>query len=334
MIDMSQELRVGVDLGGTKMLAALVSLDGRILAKEERPTLAQEGEAAVINRLADMIDHLVSESTFSNKREHPGQLKGIGVATAGTLDAEKGIVTLAANLGWKDVQLGSLLEARFGCTVKLANDANAAAIGEWLAGAGKGTNDCLFVTISTGIGGGFISAGKPINGFNHNAGELGHITIDYNGPRCGCGNYGCLELYASGTAIGRRGADLVRQASSGASALIGLVQGNADEVTARHVAEAAAAGDSEANAVLTEAGRALGFGMVSILHLINPEVVVLGGGASLIGAPLLDPMMQVIEERAIASIRRPVRFVPSALGSAAGAVGAAMMLVKGKVVTE
>lgn len=313
---------VGVDLGGTKMLAALISGDGSIIAKEEIPTLAQQGEAAVLDRLGSLIEGLLATAPGGR-----GVLRGIGVATAGTLHTANGVVTFATNLGWRDVAVAAVLTDRFGCAVRLENDATAAAVGEWLAGAGEGAPDCVFVTISTGIGGGIISGGRLIAGTNHNAGELGHISIDGNGPLCPCGNVGCLELYASGTAIGRRGADYVRRAGEGAAgALVRLAGGDPNRVDARLVAAAAAEGDAAASGILREAGRALGIGLVSILHLLNPQVVILGGGASHIGEPLLGPMREIVEERCLPSIRGPVRFAASALGSSAGAVGAALLM--------
>lgn len=320
-----REYFVGVDLGGTKMLAALVAYDGSIIAREEIPTLAQQGEVAVLDRLGNLIEGILAAVPGSRSA-----LRGIGVATAGTLDTANGVVTFATNLGWRDVAVAAVLSDRFACEVRLENDATAAAVGEWLAGAGEGAPDCIFVTISTGIGGGIISGGRLIAGVNHNAGELGHISIDGNGPRCLCGNVGCLELYASGTAIGRRGAEHVRRVASGdgdaAGALTRLAGGDPDRVDARLVAAAAAEGDAEASGILREAGRALGIGLVSILHLLNPQVVILGGGASHIGEPLLGPMREVIEDRCLPSILGPVRFVTSALGSSAGAVGAALLM--------
>ncbi|GFZ83383.1 glucokinase [Paenibacillus marchantiophytorum] len=321
-----REYYVGVDLGGTKMLAALVASDGSIIAQEEIPTLAKQGADSVLDRLGSLIEGLLAASPGGR-----GIVRGIGVATAGTLDTAKGVVTYASNLGWRDVAVASVLSDRFACAVRLENDATAAAAGEWLAGAGEGSPDCLFVTISTGIGGGIISGGRLIAGTNHNAGELGHITIDGNGMLCPCGNVGCLELYASGTAIGRRGAEHVRRAAEGASshgALARLAGGDPDRVDARLVAAAAAEGDADASGILREAGRALGIGLVSIFHLLNPQVVVLGGGASHIGEPLLAPMREIIEERCLPSIRSQVRFVASALGSSAGAVGAALLMTR------
>ncbi|MFC5447164.1 ROK family protein [Paenibacillus aestuarii] len=316
---------VGIDLGGTKMLAAIVTGDGAIIAKEEIPTLAEQGQEAVLDRLGSLIERLLAAVPGGRSGLH-----GIGVATAGTLDTANGVVTLAANLGWRDVAVSAVLADRFGCAVRLENDATAAAVGEWLAGAGQGAPDCIFVTISTGIGGGIISGGRLVAGVNHNAGELGHITIDGNGPLCPCGNVGCLELYASGTAIGRRGAEHVRRAAEGAvpqdGALVRLAGGDPNRVDARLVAAAAAEGDAGASGILREAGRALGIGLVSILHLLNPQVVVLGGGASHIGEPLLGPMREIIEQRCLPAIRGPVQFVASALGSSAGAVGAALMM--------
>ncbi|NEW04595.1 ROK family protein [Paenibacillus sp. SYP-B3998] len=308
------------------MLAALVSSDGQIITKEEVPTLAQQGHEAVLDRLGNLIEGLLVAATSGSR----DALRGIGVAIAGTLDTANGVVALASNLGWRDVPVAAVLADRFACAVLVENDATAAAVGEWLAGAGQGTSDCLYVTISTGIGGGIISGGRVIAGVNHNAGEFGHISIDGNGPLCPCGNVGCLELYASGTAIGRRGAEHVRRVAEGAGdssgALVRLAGGDPNRVDARLVAVAAAEGDADASGILREAGRALGVGFVSILHLLNPQVVVLGGGASHIGEPLFGPMREIIEARCLPAIRGPVRFVPSVLGSSAGAVGAALMM--------
>ena len=164
-----REYFVGVDLGGTKMLAALVAYDGSIIAREEIPTLAQQGEVAVLDRLGNLIEGILAAVPGSRSA-----LRGIGVATAGTLDTANGVVTFATNLGWRDVAVAAVLSDRFACEVRLENDATAAAVGEWLAGAGEGAPDCIFVTISTGIGGGIISGGRLIAGVNHNAGELGH----------------------------------------------------------------------------------------------------------------------------------------------------------------
>ncbi|OXS56261.1 hypothetical protein B1A99_21085 [Cohnella sp. CIP 111063] len=312
---MSNKVYAGIDLGGTKILALLLDEQGDVVCRSETATQPHEGPEAVIGRMVGLIrDSLTSEQ----------ELASIGVATAGTLNAKEGIVAYAANLGWNDIPLGKRLEEQFGVPVSLENDANAAAYGEWAAGAGKGTQNCVYVTVSTGIGAGIVSSGRLIRGRDNSAGELGHITVDMNGPRCTCGNAGCLELYASGTAIARNAGKLAAEYPEKAAALLGKAGGAA--LTSRHVAEAAAEGDELSLRVLREAGLALGNGMVTIIHVMNPEVVVIGGGAANIGAALFDPMHEAIAERGISSMAAGVRFVGPTLGKEAGAIGAALLV--------
>jgi len=311
---MKNKVYAGIDLGGTKILAVILNEQGEVVRREETATLAVEGSEAVIGRMITLIKDSLTPAQ---------QLASIGVATAGTLNAEEGIVAYASNLGWNEVPLGKRLEEEFGVPVNLENDANAAAYGEWAAGAGKGTKNCVYVTVSTGIGAGIVSSGKLIRGRDNSAGELGHITVDLNGPRCACGNVGCLELYSSGTAIARRAGQLAAEFPEKGAMMLSKAGGEA--LTSRHVAEAAAEGDELAGRVLREAGLALGNGMVSIIHVMNPEVIVIGGGAANIGAPLLDPMKEAIADRGISSMASGVRFVSPTLGKEAGAIGAALL---------
>lgn len=308
----------GIDLGGTKMLAVIVDAEGRILATEERPTEAAEGPERVMARMAEMVRRLTSACGRN--------IGGLGVATAGTLDPQTGTVQYATNLGWTQVPLGRTLARELGLKVTVENDANAAAYGEWKAGAGRGTRDCVFVTVSTGIGGGIIEGGRLIRGFTASAGEIGHITIDWNGPVCPCGNVGCLELYASGTAIGRAGAAAAAADPAAGRIMLELAEGQADRITSRQVAQAAQNGDPLALRILRDAGRALGMGLVSLIHMANPEVIILGGGASRIGAPLLGPMEETLRKHAIPSLGENVRIVPPTLGVEAGAIGAALIV--------
>ncbi|MBB6674417.1 ROK family protein [Cohnella nanjingensis] len=311
---MREKVLAGIDLGGTKLLAVIVDAQGNVLASDEQPTHADQGAEKVIKRMVALVNGLLGERYA---------LSGVGVATAGTLNPNGGIIEIATNLGWRDVPLGRELERLLGVTVTVENDANAAAYGEWKAGAGIGTQDCVFITVSTGIGGGIVSGGKLVRGFTASAGELGHITIDWNGPQCPCGNVGCLELYASGTAIGRAAAAAAEADPARGARMLALAGGG--KMTSRHASEAAKDGDPLAVEVLREAGRALGAGLVSMIHIANPELIILGGGASHIGEPLLGPMREMVGERVIGSMGRGVRIVPPTLGTKAGAIGAALM---------
>ncbi|WP_239618564.1 ROK family protein [Cohnella mopanensis] len=314
---MSNKVYAGIDLGGTKILAVLLDGDGALLTKSEVSTDAQEGSHAVIQRMIDLIHDCL------NKIES-AELASIGVATAGTLKADEGVVAYASNLGWTNVPLGKELAQAFGVPVNLENDANAAAYGEWAVGAGRGTQDCVYITVSTGIGAGIISGGKLIRGRDSSAGELGHITIDWNGSKCLCGNVGCLELYASGTSIGRRAGQLAAELPEEASLLKDKAAGA--PINSRHVAEAAREGDALSLRILKEAGQALGAGMVSIIHSTNPELVIIGGGAASIGAPLFEPMHQAIADRAIGTMATGVKYASPLLGKDAGAIGAALLV--------
>lgn len=307
----------GIDLGGTKMLGVIVDHEGTVLVSEEQPTLAAEGSDAVMARMADLVRRLIGQCGRS--------VIGVGVATAGTLDPQDGTVQFAGNLGWTQVPLGRTLERELELPVKVENDANAAAYGEWKAGAGRGTRDCVFVTVSTGIGGGIVSGGKLIRGRSSSAGELGHITLDWNGPVCPCGNVGCLELYASGTAIGKAAAAAAAADEAEGRALLQLTGGHPDRITSREVALAASSGDPLSLRILREAGRALGVGLVSFVHVANPDLIILGGGASRIGEPLLGPMEETFRKHVIASLGEGVRIVPPRLGVQAGAIGAALI---------
>ncbi|QKS47100.1 ROK family protein (plasmid) [Paenibacillus cellulosilyticus] len=314
---------IGIDLGGTKISAVLLDRGGHIVRRNERPTYAERGVDAVIRQITDGIDSLFSGNGPSF---HPS-IMGIGVATAGVLDSANGIVKFAANLRWKEVALGPFLSARYRCPVRLYNDANAAAFGEWQMGAGIGTDNCLYVTVSTGIGCGIISGGRLITGVEDSAGELGHISIDSNGPRCSCGNYGCLERYCSGTAIARIASEQVRLMKVDAALISKLAGNDPEAVTALTVAKAAELQDPLALRLLREAGTALGIGIVSVIHLLNPEVVIIGGGAANIGEPLLEPMRAVVRERGISSMTANVKMVWSALGKDAGMIGAAALIM-------
>ncbi|WP_164472911.1 ROK family protein [Cohnella candidum] len=307
----------GIDLGGTKILAVIVDPEGTVLASEEQPTLAAEGPESVMARMADMVRRLIAASGR--------EVSALGVATAGTLDPETGTVLFAGNLGWTRVPLGQTLERELGLKVRVENDANAAAYGEWKAGAGRGTRHCVFVTVSTGIGGGLICDGRLVRGLTASAGEIGHITIDWNGPVCGCGNVGCMELYASGTAIGKAGSAAAAADPAAGRAMLDLAGGEASRITSREVAAAAAGGDPLASKLLRDAGRALGVGLASVVHLANPELIILGGGASKIGAPLLQPMEEALRRHVIPSLGENVRIVPPQLGVPAGAIGAALI---------
>ncbi|MFF0830098.1 ROK family protein [Brevibacillus sp. NPDC003359] len=230
-----EEYAIGLDLGGTKILAGLVDQTGGLIAQKQLPTHAEEGEKAVIERVLSATHDVLSASGI-----HPEKVRGVGIASAGVINSDSGEVIFASNLGWRNVPIGTLIGQRFGLPVQLFNDANAAAIAEWLWGAGVGTRNMIYVTVSTGVGAGIISDGRLVSGRDGSAGEFGHISIDWNGPSYRCGNRGCLENYASGTAIENAARHKLTTAKEPVTNRTLVENG---ELTAKVISEAALAGD-------------------------------------------------------------------------------------------
>ncbi|MFC1942383.1 ROK family protein [Chloroflexota bacterium] len=308
---------LAVDIGGTKIMAAIISNDGRILAKDIYPTLAGEGVSSVIGRLSAAMDSLLNQSNME-----PTQLGAISIAAAGAVDSGRRLITTSPNLpGWSDVPLGDIVQDRHQINTFLVNDASAAALGEHRFGAGKGIDNLILITLGTGIGGGIVINGEMYDGVCGSAGEFGHMIIEINGQECGCGNNGCLEALASGTAVAR---DAVERISKGGqSSLVKIVKGKIENITAEKVGEAAKNGDSLALDVLSTAGRYLGIGMVSLVNIFNPEMIILGGGMATLGSLLIDPAERLVAEMAFPISAQAVRIVTAQLGNEAGVYGAA-----------
>lgn len=307
---------LAIDLGGTKIATGIVSQQGEIVSQEYVPTLPEEGPDAVISRMLLSIDSVVKKtdlprSTFSR----------IAIAAAGAIDSDRGIVTHSPNLpGWEQVRLRQMIEEATGLQTLLINDASAAALGEHWRGIGKGVDDLIYITVSTGIGGGIILGGNLYTGASGSAGEIGHMTIDVDGPHCSCGNTGCLEVMASGRAIARKAQQLITEGAR--SAIVELVEGTTENVTAKVVAEAAQNGDAVASRIILEAATYLGAGMVNLVNIFNPDMIIVGGGMSKMGDMLLGPARQVVAERAFQLPAQRVRIVPSRLGDSAALLGA------------
>jgi len=309
---------LAIDLGGTNMRAGIISDKGEVLARECTLTRADGGLEAVINRLFTVIDHLLNLKTV---RQSP--IGAISIAAAGVIDTRQGIINASPNLpGWIDVPLRRLIEEKFKLKVFLLNDANAAALGEHRFGAGKGANNLIYVTVSTGIGGGIIIDGQLYSGSSGGAGEVGHMTIDVNGLKCNCGNVGCLEVLASGTAIA---AEAMRRIRGGESSfLVKVVDSKIENITAEKVAMAAEQGDSLAVDVIATAAGYLGVGIVNLVNIFNPDMVIIGGGVSKIGDRLLNPVRQLVSARAFPLMAQAVHILPARLGDDAGVIGAAV----------
>jgi glucokinase len=311
---MSREpLVIAVDLGGTRIRAALSNLEGHFLRRLEWSTEAERGRDAALERIVALIQEVRGDVPH-------GELLGVGVGTPGPLDPRAGLVLSAPNMpGWNDLPLRTILEQQIGLPVRLVNDANGAVLGEWLFGAGRGRQNLIYVTISTGIGGGVITDGHLLLGHCGLAGEVGHMTLQADGPRCNCGNYGCWEALASGTAIAREGAAAARDGRS--PLLAELCQGQPEQVDARMVGQAARQGDPVAGQIVKQAARYCGVGLVNLLHLYSPEIILVGGGVSKMGDLLFQPMCRIARKQAMPAYRG-VPIEPASLGEDMGLLGA------------
>jgi glucokinase len=309
---------LAIDLGGTKIASAIISKKGRVVAWEQCPTLADEGPQPVISRIFSAIDYLLSLESVA-----PSELHSVSIAAAGAIDFEKGIVTASPNLpGWNNIPLRDIIGEKYGVETFLINDASAAALGEYHFGVGRGVSNLIYLTVSTGIGGGIIINDRLYTGVCGGAGEIGHTTVDINGPRCNCGNIGCLETLASGTAVAK---EAIRRISGGEkSSLAGMVGGRIEDITAEAVGVAARDGDRLALEVVSRAAGFLGVGMVNLVNIFNPEMIIVGGGMVRMGDLLLGPARRVVKERAFSLPARAVRIVPARLGDHAGVLGVAV----------
>ena len=312
---------IGVDLGGTKIMCGALSEDGsQHFAMRSIPTQSEQGADVTMDRMVGLIDAVMLE-TMETTGASRGDFVGVGIGAPGPLDRERGIVVVAPNLGWRDFPLRDVIHSRVGLHATLDNDANCATVGEWWQGAARGGVNVVGVTIGTGIGGGIIIDSRLFHGASDVAGEIGHTTIELNGRYCKCGNYGCLEAYASGPAIAVRAREaLVREES--ASLMPSLVDGKLDAITAQTVYDAAQQGDAVAQEIVRDTARYLGAGIANILNLLNVDTVVVAGGVTAAGEALFSPLRAEVRRRAFKPAVEAARIVPASLPGTAGVVGA------------
>ncbi len=314
---------IGVDIGGTHIRAARFVRDSQAPeTKTKIPTQGALGAEAVFERMEAAIRAVAGDDL--------SQIAGIGLAAPGPIDPYTGTVLSAPNLpGWVDVPLRDYIENRLGRPTFLGNDANLAALGEWKFGAGRGHHDVLYLTISTGIGAGVISGGHLILGARGLATEIGHMLAVPDGAPCGCGQRGHLETVASGTAIGRIARERLAAGEGAGSKILDLASGDLANVTGAVVGAAALAGDALATAIVVEAGTLLGRTVASLLHAFNPSIVICGGGVSLLGDILLDPMRAAIQQYTMDEVYwRNCPVVLATLGDDGGLVGAAALAME------
>lgn len=312
------ECVVGVDLGGTKILTALVDLRGSVAGRVREAT-PQTGPDAVVEVIVGSVRRLLTDAGID-----AAAIRGVGVGAPGPADPASGVVFEPPNLtGWHDVPLAAMLTSRLAVKTYVENDANAAAVGERWAGAGRGVDDLIYITISTGIGGGLIFGGRLYHGVSGTAGEVGHMVIEPGGPRCPCGRMGCLEALASGTSIAR---DARAAVASGQATTLSTLEPKA--LWAADVARAARDGDPLARELFARAARYVGIGVANLVNLLNPAMVIIGGGVAKAGDLLFAPVRRIVTQEAFERPGAAVRIVPAALGDDVGAVGAAAVAIE------
>lgn len=307
---MSKKYLIGIDLGGTKISGAISDLNGKVVYKKTVDTLTIEGPVKVAERITSLIKYIIGHINALSD-----EVAGIGIASPGPLDIEKGIIIKTANLPFKDYPLIEFIESGTGIKGYLENDANAAALGELQFGAGKGFRNFIYITVSTGIGGGIVINGDIYHGNTGNAGEFGHTTINPDGEKCNCGNYGCWETTSSGTAIARIANERLKNDMS--SILHGF-----EKVTSKEVFESAALGDKLSAEVIDYCTGFLGIGVANLVNIFDPELVIIGGGVAKAGNILFERVKKEISKRCLRTMADSVKIVPAALGTDAGVYGA------------
>ena len=313
---MDKEYYIGIDIGGTKVLSALADKEGNILNKAQTPTEADKGEEVIISNIMESINRVIKTSRIDKK-----EVSRIGVGSPGPLDLKNGVIIENSNLSWTNVPIVEILEKKTGLPVILENDANAAALGENHFGAGKSADNIVYITISTGIGGGIIIDRKIFHGGKGNAGEVGHMTlIPDSNYQCGCGNYGCFEAVASGTAIARRGREVLN--SNKDSLISEYSDGDLEAVDAPLIAAAAREGDQEAIRIYNLTGQLLGVGIANVVNLFDPEIIVLGGGVMHSQDLFMDELKKSLDERALKANLKNLQLKEAKLGKDTGVMGA------------
>lgn len=313
---------VGVDLGVGKILAVVIDLDGRLIARRMKELERTISRADLLHLMFTLTREVIADSGLPK-----GKIAGIGLSVPGLVDSARGVGVIAPNLpDWRDVPVVSLFEKEFRLPTWVENDSAAMALGEARFGAGRGRKNLLCVNVGRGIGSGLILNGSLYRGEHGGTGEIGHMTIDPNGPACPCGNNGCLEVLAAGPAIT---AAAIRAVATGTTTAIrDMVGGKIERITAETVSQAALQGDALALRLIKDAGRFLGIGIANAINLFGPECVIVGGGVSRAGETLLEEIRKTVKRRAFGAIVSLPEIAPSLLGDEASAVGAATLALE------
>ncbi len=311
--------RIGIDVGGTNVKIALVDDSGKIIYSNSVPTRAEMGYEYTVNNIKQAIYDLMKETKLTAK-----DIEGIGFGFPGQVDYKSGIVRLAPNIpGWVEVPIAKMIEDEFHIPTRVDNDVRCAALGELKYGAGKGCENLICITVGTGIGSGLIVNGKLVRGASNAAGEIGHIKLQiHDGPICGCGDTGCMEAFASGPAI----VAMAEEYILGGKSTKYREMANGGDITPFIVAEAAKAGDPVAKRIFARIGEYIGIGMASVVNLLNPEKIIIGGGVADAGDILLEPLKEALKKRAMKIAGETVEVVPAQLGNTAGVIGASLLI--------
>jgi len=317
LCESADNLILAVDLGGSKILTAVVKSRGEILSSDESTTPATEGREVVIQSISDSAHSALGQASCTIS-----EISAIGIGAPGISNPEAGILFTSPNLpGWRNVLLRDIIQNKLGIKAFLINDANAAALGEFYFGAARGVRNFIYITLSTGIGGGIVIDGKIYGGAIGTAGEVGHMTINDKGPICNCGNRGCWETLASGTALAREAKHRIKEGAR--TSILKYVDGDSEKVTAQIIHSAAEQGDRLAKDLIARTGYYVGVGLANLINIFNPELIVIGGGLSNIGDMLLKPAFKTAGERAYKEAFQAVRFASAELGRNSGVLGAA-----------
>jgi len=314
---------IGVELETESISVAVMDLMAEILVKKRADIYPLAGEQKIIKRMISLIHEVIDHSDVAKKK-----IIGIGIAAVGVIDSSKGMVKYAANLGWKNVPLRSLIKKEFNIPVSVGNISNLCALGEHYFGAGQKVKNLVYLHIGLGIGAGIIFDGRIYEGSNGSAGEFGHTTISFNGPHCSCGSRGCLEALASEKAIVHKAIDSI---SKGRKTLIKeLVDGNTEAISAEVVTEAAKKGDALSLEIWNEMSEYIGIAIANLVNMYNPEQVIIGGTVAHAGDLLFKPIRKIVKNRALPSPAKVVEIIPSQLGDKASIIGAIALILENK----
>ena len=312
---------IGIDIGGTKLAAVVADKDGNILQKVRKPTESERGPQYAVELILSMVNEVLDLAGLRSEG-----ISGIGVSCGGPLDTKTGIIYSPPNLpGWDALPLKEMIESEFHIPTTIENDANASALAEARFGGGRGYDYVLYMTMSTGIGGGIVANGEIYHGANDSAGEVGHQILLPDGPLCGCGQYGCLEALCSGPAIARRAQEAITDQPH--TQILAHADGQIDAVRSEHVLQAARDGDALAIALVEETAYYMGWGIANLVNILNPQIVLLGTIAVAAGDLLLDPIRRTVTEMAMQRPLETVKIMPAELGDSIGDLAAISLVI-------